>query len=147
MNAICKFGFQTTRNVIIEIIKRYDLILTNTGLINDRRYQILTFKDKLGNKIKHALLFKKENFHSYGVICNDVGQGETMNVDDYENTLIESENIYFYYQRSNNITELKFISILDFEKAKANGKVTRYLNKADNKWQYLFSERILKDFN
>lgn len=148
MNAICKYGFQTTRNVVMELCKRFGLILTNTGLINQRRYQILTFKDNAGNTIKHALLFKKQRFHAFGVIYahkGEDGEGETVNKDDFDTTLIECDKIFFVYQNTHSL-EVKYIDTLELYRLYCHNQAYDYFNNEDKKREIIFSCKYLKDF-
>ena len=146
---ILKYGFQTPRPIIVRLCQENNLLLTNTSTINNRRYQILTFKDNQGNKIRHAILFKKQRFHAFGVIFahkGEDGEGETVNKDDFDNVLIECDKIFFVYQNLHSL-ETQYIDVLELYKLYSNGKAYDYFNNVDKKQEIIFSCKYLKYFN
>jgi hypothetical protein len=124
-----------------------DFPLISTENINNNRYAIIKYLSTItGRSVKYAILFKKQRFHSFGKIFEDkgeYGEGETINEDDYNNSLNKTNEIYFLYQNNRNI-ELVSIKPERIEKLKESGKVYIYTNKSDNKRELIFNCKWLR---
>jgi hypothetical protein len=83
------------------------------------------------------VLFKREHFHSYGRISGEGGDGESINVQDFEYAVYELDiEEFLYIYPDNSIYKIRAVEI---RKA-----AVFYNNEKDGREQYLFSIKKLQ---
>jgi hypothetical protein len=86
---------------------------------------------------KFFVLFKREFFHSYKKITGEEGEGETINVADFEYAVYEQDiKDFFYVYQNNAIYKIRHLEI--------NKHKRYYLNESDGREQYLFNNNLLQ---
>lgn len=117
--------------------------LFDINYINSGRYAIMTFFSKTV-KVRYAILFKKERFHSYGKIYKDTGEGETINMYEWKEYMKDCHKIIFAYQNTHSL-EFKYIYPEQVAALMKTGKAYIHINQSDKKIQNIFSVRYLND--
>ena len=140
IQAVTKIKPRIMKMVKFEFNLEYLPVLSDMN-INNGRYTILKFNEV---KRSYAVVFKKQRFHSFGKIFNEIGEGETINKDDFDNELSECKGIFYVYQTIHSL-EYYYIEVEELRKLIYQRKAHEYINKADGKKQYAFNFNNLNE--
>lgn len=125
------------KNALYEVKKKlyhnYSLLFTREWWVDHGRKAVI--QEQRGGR--YYVLFKRLPYLSYEKLTGESGNGETINVEDFEYAVYELDITEFVFVYQNN-------TIYKIRARELRTNCRRITNEADNKDQYLFSQRLLQ---